>query len=128
MKHDNIKEENGQYAIDIDKVKGFIIEPGVGIALGKNTTLNNEYKLNTELEFNYFYKDGDLENNLDGKIKSISNDIFVLKGYDFTRNSGNGKLKITLEKENWNVYTSYQLIFEEKISNITTLGINYKFN
>ncbi|MGL5575886.1 autotransporter outer membrane beta-barrel domain-containing protein [Cetobacterium sp.] len=128
LKQDEIRETNGQYAIEIGKVKSVIIEPSVGITLGKNILINNEYNLKPELEFNYFYKTGDLKNNLDGKIKSISDDTFKLNGYQFERNSGDGKLKISLEKKDWNIYASYELIFEDKVSNITTLGINYKFN
>lgn len=128
LKQDEIRETNGQYAIEIGKVKSVIIEPSVGITLGKNILLNNGYNLKPELEFNYFYKTGDLKNNLQGKIKSISDDTFKLNGYQFERNSGDGKLKISLEKEAWNIYASYKLIFEDKVSSITTLGINYKFN
>ena len=128
LRQDEIRETNGQYATEIGKVKNTIIEPGVGIALGKNILLNNGYTLRPELEFNYFYRTGDLKNNLDGKIKSISDDIFTLNGYQFEKNSGDGKLKISIEKENWNVYTSYKLLFENKISSVATLGVNYKFN
>ena len=128
IRQDTIREDNGQYGLEIDKVEGFIIEPGIGFVLGKNTYLNNGYNLNTELEFNYFYKDGDLNNDLNGKIKSISDDSFTLQGYDFEKKSGDGKIKVSLEKENWDVYASYQLIFENKISNISTLGVSYKFN
>lgn len=128
LKQDEIRETNGQYAAEIGKIKSIIVEPGVGITLGKNILLNTGYNLKPELEFNYFYKTGDLKNNLEGKIKSISDDRFTLNGYQFERNSGDGKLKISLEKENWNIYASYKLLFEDKVSSITTFGINYKFN
>lgn len=128
LKQDEIRETNGQYAAEIGKIKSIIVEPGVGITLGKNILLNTGYNLKPELEFNYFYKTGNLKNNLEGKIKSISDDRFTLNGYQFERNSGDGKLKISLEKENWNIYASYKLLFEDKVSSITTFGINYKFN
>lgn len=121
-----IKEKNGKYPVEIDSIKSVIFEPGGGITIGKNIFLNRRYILKPELEFNYFHRIGDLRNNLKGKIKSVSNDSFTLRGYEFEKNSGDGKIKISLEKGDWSTYISYSLLFENKVSSLGTIGINYK--
>ncbi|WP_101474303.1 autotransporter outer membrane beta-barrel domain-containing protein [Fusobacterium sp.] len=127
LSQDKIKED-GQFGIDLDKVDKVIMEPSVGFTLGKNISLKNDYTLIPEIEMNYIYRAGDLKDNLTGKIESISNDQFELEGYKFKRNTGNMKIKLGLNKNDWTLFGSYRVMFEKKIDSIGTVGINYKFN
>lgn len=127
LSQDKLKE-NGQFGVALNKVDTVIMEPSVGFTLGKNIPLKNDYTFIPEIEMNYIHRAGDLKNNLTGKIESISNEQFELEGYKFKRNTGNMKVKLGLNKNDWTVFGSYRVMFERKVDSIGTVGINYKFN
>lgn len=127
ISQDKLKE-NGQFGVALNKVDTVIMEPSVGFTLGKNIPLKNDYTFIPEIEMNYIHRAGDLKNNLTGKIESISNEQFELEGYKFKRNTGNMKVKLGLNKNDWTVFGSYRVMFERKVDSIGTVGINYKFN
>lgn len=123
----SIKESNGKYPIKVEKSKLNIIEPKIGITFGKNTFLKNNYILNTKLGLNYFWRNNNYKKNLNEKGSFLDEGFFKLKKEPLNNNDGSVNLMISLEKNDWSIYTNYKVNFESNDNNLVEVGMVYKF-
>ena len=93
---ENIKEENGEIRLEVDRNDYYSIKPEVGVQLNQKYSLGTKVKLNLSLGAAYeneLGKVGDTDNK--AKVRYTTADYFDIRGEKENRR-GNGKLDLSI--------------------------------